>query len=77
MIFFLGEISLQTTRLASSQFMLNNSDQIEIKKFLPKIIAINDIRYKNAKNFINLGPIDLIKKQNSNHLFYFNKGFLK
>ncbi|MBI6116663.1 retron St85 family effector protein [Salegentibacter maritimus] len=44
------------------------------KKLLPKILAINDIRYKNAKSFINLGPIDLIKKQNSNHLFYYKKG---
>jgi len=44
------------------------------KKLLPKIIAINDIRHKSAKSFINLGPIDLIKKQNSNHLFYFTKG---
>ena len=44
------------------------------KKLLPKIIAINDVRYKNAKSFINLGPIDLIKKTNSNNLFYFTKG---
>lgn len=44
------------------------------KKLLPKIIAINDIRYKNTKSFINLGPIDLIKKHNSNNLFYFTKG---
>jgi len=44
------------------------------KKLLPKIIAINDVRYKNSKSFINLGPIDLILKHNSNHLFYFNKG---
>lgn len=44
------------------------------KKLLPKIIAINDIRYKNAKSFINLGPIDLIKKTNSNNLFYFSRG---
>lgn len=44
------------------------------KKLLPKIIAINDIRYKNAKSFINLGPIDLIKKNNSNNLFYFTEG---
>ena len=44
------------------------------KKLLPKIIAINDIRYKNVKSFINLGPIDLIKKTNPNNLFYFTKG---
>ena len=44
------------------------------KKLLPKIIAINDIRYKNAKSFINLGPIDLIKKTSSSNLFYFTKG---
>lgn len=44
------------------------------KKLLPKIIAINDIRYKNVKSFINLGPIDLIKKTNSSNLFYFTKG---
>ena len=44
------------------------------KKLLPKIIVINDIKYKNSKSFINLGPIDLVKKQNSNHLFYFEKG---
>ena len=44
------------------------------KKLLPKIIAINDIRYKNAKSFINLGPLDLIKKTSSGNLFYFTKG---
>ena len=44
------------------------------KKLLPKIIAINDIRFKNAKSFINLGPIDLIKKTSPNNLFYFTKG---
>jgi hypothetical protein len=44
------------------------------KLLLPKIIAINDIRYKNAKSFINLGPIDLIKKNNPNNLFFFTKG---
>lgn len=44
------------------------------KKLLPKIIAINDVRYKNSKSFINLGPIDLIKKNNPSSLFYFTKG---
>jgi len=44
------------------------------KKLLPKVIAINDIRFKNAKSFINLGPIDLIKKQNTNHLFFYKSG---
>lgn len=31
------------------------------KNLLPKIIAINDIRFKNSKSFINLGPLDLIQ----------------
>ncbi|MBO0320745.1 retron St85 family effector protein [Muricauda sp. CAU 1633] len=44
------------------------------KKLLPKIIAINDSRYKNTKSFINLGPIDLIKKTSTNNLFYYTKG---
>lgn len=44
------------------------------KKLLPKIIVINNIKYKNSKSFINLGPLDLVKKQNINHIFYFQKG---
>ena len=41
---------------------------------LPKIIAINNIAYKKSKSFINLGPLDLIKKHNSNNLIYFEEG---
>ena len=44
------------------------------KKLLPKIIVINDLKYKNSKSFINLGPLDLVKKHNTNHIFYFEKG---
>lgn len=44
------------------------------KKLLPKIIAINDVKYKNVKSFINLGPLDLIKKNNSKNLIFFTKG---
>ena len=55
MIFFLGEISLQTTRLASSQFMLNNSDQIEIKKFPPKTPSGNFLETKEPGWYRTLG----------------------
>jgi hypothetical protein len=41
---------------------------------LPKIIAINDAKYKNSKSFINLGPLDLIKKHNSDNLIFFDEG---
>lgn len=41
---------------------------------LPKIIAINNSKYQNAKSFINLGPIDLIKKNNVENLIYFDEG---
>lgn len=44
------------------------------KNLLPKIIAINDAKYKNAKSFINLGPLDLVKKNNSKNLLFFTKG---
>ncbi|WP_282014173.1 retron St85 family effector protein [Marinifilum flexuosum] len=44
------------------------------KKLLPKIIAINESKYKNTKSFINLGPLDLIKRNNPKNLVYFNKG---
>ncbi|MBK7094590.1 MAG: hypothetical protein IPH57_05945 [Saprospiraceae bacterium] len=44
------------------------------KSLLPKIIAINDITFKNKKSFINLGPLDLIKKHNPKNLVFFHKG---
>lgn len=44
------------------------------KALLPKIIAINNIKHKKSKSFINIGPIDLIKKNNSNNLIYFEDG---
>lgn len=44
------------------------------KALLSKIIAINNIKHKKSKSFINLGPIDLIKKHNSNNLIYFEDG---
>lgn len=42
------------------------------KTLLPKIIAINDIKYKSNKSFINLGPIDLIKSNNPSNLIFYN-----
>jgi len=48
-------------------FAVNNS-------LLPKIIVINNCDFKNTKSFINLGPIDLIKKHNPNNIIYFEKG---
>lgn len=44
------------------------------KNLLPKIIAVNDIAYKKSKSFINLGPVDLIKKHNPSNLVYFESG---
>ena len=44
------------------------------KSLLPKIIAINNVAYKHIKSFINLGPIDLIKKHNSSNLVYYEEG---
>lgn len=44
------------------------------ESLLPKIIAINNSKYKNTKSFINLGPIDLIKKYNEENLIYFDEG---
>ncbi len=41
---------------------------------LPKIIAINDTKYTNIKSFVNLGPIDLIRKNNENNLITYEKG---
>lgn len=41
------------------------------KTLLPKIIAINNIKYKSNKSFINLGPIDLIKSNNPNNLIFY------
>ena len=42
------------------------------KTLLPKIIAINNIKYKSNKSFINLGPIDLIKSNNPHNLIFYN-----
>ena len=44
------------------------------KNLLPKIILVNDEKFRKSKSFINLGPIDLIKKNNPNNLVYFKKG---
>jgi hypothetical protein len=44
------------------------------KKLLPKIIAINNQKYKHRNSFINLGPLDLIKKHNSKNLYFFEEG---
>tara|TARA_R110000796_G_scaffold71409_3_gene162024 strand:+ start:9325 stop:10212 length:888 start_codon:yes stop_codon:yes gene_type:complete len=44
------------------------------KSLLPKIIAINNIKFKKSKSFINLGPIDLIKKNNPKNLLYYEQG---
>lgn len=44
------------------------------KSLLPKIIAINEQKYKKSKSFIKLGPIDLIKKNNSKNLIYYKRG---
>lgn len=43
------------------------------KKLLPKIIVLNDFAHKHKKSFINLGPIDLIKRSHPNNIKYFNK----
>ncbi|OKL40003.1 retron St85 family effector protein [Pontibacter flavimaris] len=44
------------------------------EELLPKIIAINDRKYDKKKSFINLGPVDLIRKQNSKNYILFEKG---
>jgi len=44
------------------------------ENLLPKIIVINNNIFKNSRSFINLGPIDLIKKKNPTNLFYFDEG---
>ncbi len=44
------------------------------KSLLPKIIAINNVKYEKSKSFINLGPVDLIKKYNQNNLVCFETG---
>jgi len=44
------------------------------KKLLPKIIVINNIKYKNTRSFINNGPLDLIRKNNTKNLVYFESG---
>lgn len=41
---------------------------------LPKIILINEITYKKSKSFINLGPVDLVYKNNSKNVIYYDKG---
>ncbi|NCU04801.1 MAG: hypothetical protein GXC73_12525 [Chitinophagaceae bacterium] len=43
------------------------------KSLLPKIIAINNLKYKSNKSFINLGPIDLIKSNNPNNLIFYTE----
>ena len=42
------------------------------KTLLPKLIAINNIKHKSSKSFINLGPIDLIRSTNPNNLIFYN-----
>jgi hypothetical protein len=44
------------------------------KSLLPKIIVINNQEYAHSKSFINLGPIDLIMKNNDTNVIYFKKG---
>lgn len=44
------------------------------KSLLPKIIVLNNEKHKKSKSFINLGPIDLVKKHNSDNLLYFKTG---
>jgi hypothetical protein len=44
------------------------------KSLLPKIIVINEQKYKRSTSFISLGPLDLIKKNNSKNLIYYKKG---
>ncbi len=43
-------------------------------KLRPKIIVINNSKYKREKSFINLGPIDLINRNNSSNIIYFDEG---
>lgn len=44
------------------------------RNLLPKIILLNDRQYEKSKSFINLGPVDLIKKHNPKNIIYFNSG---
>jgi len=44
------------------------------KTLLPKIIVINNEKHKKSKSFINLGPIDLVKKHNPDNLIFFKTG---
>lgn len=44
------------------------------KNLLPKIIVINNQAYEHSKSFINLGPIDLIKKYNDSNIIFFKTG---
>lgn len=44
------------------------------KELLPKIIVVNNEKFKNKKSFINLGPLDLIKKNNEKNIIYYTEG---
>lgn len=46
------------------------------KELLPKIIAINSSEFKKSKSFINLGPLELIKRESKydENIFYFDRG---
>lgn len=46
------------------------------KELLPKIIAINSSEFKKSKSFINLGPLELLKRESKydENIFYFDKG---
>jgi len=44
------------------------------KSLLPKIVVINERTYEKYKSFINLGPVDLIKKQKPKNVIYYDKG---
>lgn len=44
------------------------------KNLLPKILIINNSKYKRQKSFINLGPVDLVKKKNPNNIIYYKEG---
>ncbi|MBR1701595.1 MAG: retron St85 family effector protein [Lachnospiraceae bacterium] len=38
-----------------------------------KVVVLLQSKYKNAKSFINQGPVAMVKKNNVNNVIYFNK----
>jgi len=42
------------------------------KKLTPKIIVLNDQKYKTCKSFITIGPVKLVKEKNKHNVIYYN-----